>query len=67
MRSLASPPSRKGTKPTDINLAFYLAKALFKVKPRRAPDVGEHSAEVLRDAGYSDAEIRALRAEGVIA
>ena len=37
-----------------------------KVKPRRAPKVGEHSDEVLRDAGYSDAEIEALRAEGVI-
>jgi crotonobetainyl-CoA:carnitine CoA-transferase CaiB-like acyl-CoA transferase len=37
-----------------------------KVKPRRAPKVGEHSDEVLRDAGYSDAEIEALRAKGVI-
>jgi formyl-CoA transferase len=31
------------------------------------PNVGEHSDEVLREVGYSDAEIRALRAEGVIA
>jgi formyl-CoA transferase len=37
-----------------------------KVKPRRAPNVGEHSEEVLRAAGYSDPEIRALRADGVI-
>ena len=37
-----------------------------KVKPRRAPKVGEHSDEVLRAAGYSDAEIRGLRAGGVI-
>jgi crotonobetainyl-CoA:carnitine CoA-transferase CaiB-like acyl-CoA transferase len=38
-----------------------------KVKPRRAPAVGEHSEEVLRAAGYSDAEIGALRADGIIA
>jgi crotonobetainyl-CoA:carnitine CoA-transferase CaiB-like acyl-CoA transferase len=37
-----------------------------KVKPRRAPTIGEHSAEVLREAGYSDTQIRALREEGVI-
>jgi formyl-CoA transferase len=37
-----------------------------KVKPRRAPIVGEHSDEVLRAAGYSDPEIGALRSEGVI-
>ena len=37
-----------------------------KVKPRRAPNVGEHSEQVLRAAGYSASEIRALREEGVI-
>jgi len=34
--------------------------------PRPAPAVGEHSEEVLREAGYSEIEIRALREEGVI-
>jgi len=38
-----------------------------KTKPRSAPAVGEHSEEVLRDAGYSESDIRSLRAEGVIA
>jgi crotonobetainyl-CoA:carnitine CoA-transferase CaiB-like acyl-CoA transferase len=33
--------------------------------PRPAPGLGEHSAEILREAGYSDAEIDALRASGV--
>ena len=38
-----------------------------KVRPRRAPRVGEHSDQVLRDAGYADSEIAALREAGVIA
>jgi crotonobetainyl-CoA:carnitine CoA-transferase CaiB-like acyl-CoA transferase len=38
-----------------------------KVRPRLAPKVGEHSAAVLRDAGYGEAEIAALREAGVIA
>jgi crotonobetainyl-CoA:carnitine CoA-transferase CaiB-like acyl-CoA transferase len=33
---------------------------------RAAPGVGEHTDEVLREAGYDEASIRALRAEGVI-
>ena len=37
-----------------------------KVKPRRAPEVGEHSDEVLREAGYPEGEIRAMREAGVI-
>jgi hypothetical protein len=36
-------------------------KGQDKVKPHRAPNVGEHSDEVLLEAGYSDAEIRAAR------
>jgi crotonobetainyl-CoA:carnitine CoA-transferase CaiB-like acyl-CoA transferase len=38
-----------------------------KIRPRRAPRVGEHSEEVLRNAGYGEAEITALREAGVIA
>jgi crotonobetainyl-CoA:carnitine CoA-transferase CaiB-like acyl-CoA transferase len=37
-----------------------------KIQPRRAPNVGEHSAKVLREAGYSETEIAALREAGVI-
>ena len=37
-----------------------------KVAPRRAPRVGEHNERVLRDAGYAEDEIAALRDAGVI-
>ena len=33
---------------------------------RKAPRVGEHTEEILREAGYRDAEITALRNDGVI-
>jgi formyl-CoA transferase len=37
------------------------------LEARRAPLYGEHTADVLRDlAGYSEAEIAALREKGVI-
>jgi formyl-CoA transferase len=37
-----------------------------KVAPRRAPSIGQHTDEVLREAGYSADEIRRLRALGVL-
>jgi len=48
-----------------VNSPIWI-KGQEKVKPRRAPAVGEHCEEVLREAGYSDTEIRTLRGEGVI-
>lgn len=38
-----------------------------KVQPRRAPEVGQHSEEILRDAGFDAAEIATLKAAGTIA
>ncbi|MEH2567901.1 CaiB/BaiF CoA transferase family protein [Bradyrhizobium sp. AZCC 2289] len=38
-----------------------------KVKPRRPPAVGQHSDEVLREAGYDAAMIEQLRADGAVA
>jgi len=37
-----------------------------KVPPGRAPDVGQHTDEILRAAGYSDDAIAVLRRRGVI-
>ena len=33
--------------------------------PRPAPRLGEHSVELLREAGYTDAEIDAMMAAGI--
>ena len=38
-----------------------------KVRPRRPPGLGEHSDEILREAGYDEAAIRQLRASGAVA
>lgn len=37
-----------------------------KVKPKRAPEVGQHNEEVLREAGYGADEIKKLRGSGVV-
>jgi crotonobetainyl-CoA:carnitine CoA-transferase CaiB-like acyl-CoA transferase len=34
--------------------------------PTKAPTVGQHTDEVLRDLGYDDEQIAALRADGVL-
>jgi len=59
-------------KPLSDDPAWTIDSPIFiagqdKVKPRRAPHVGEHSDQVLREAGYADAEIAELRAAGVVA
>jgi formyl-CoA transferase len=38
-----------------------------KTQPKRPPAIGEHSDEVLREAGFDDATIRQLRASGAVA
>ena len=38
-----------------------------KVRPRKPPGLGEHSDEILRNAGYDEAAIEKLRASGAVA
>jgi formyl-CoA transferase len=38
-----------------------------KIPPRHPPKIGEHSDEVLREAGYDEAAIRQLRASSAVA
>jgi crotonobetainyl-CoA:carnitine CoA-transferase CaiB-like acyl-CoA transferase len=38
-----------------------------KVQPRHPPGIGEHSDEILREAGYDEAAIRQLRSTGAVA
>jgi crotonobetainyl-CoA:carnitine CoA-transferase CaiB-like acyl-CoA transferase len=46
-----------------LPLSFDRERASFRAPP---PAVGEHTTEVLREAGYSPEEIAALEADGVI-
>ena len=46
-----------------VNAPYRLSGALTKVREFSA-DLGQHTREVLHDAGYSDAEIAALLASG---
>jgi len=49
-----------------IDSPFFLA-GQEKVAPRTAPAVGENSDEILRQYGYGEAEIAALREAGTVA
>ncbi len=58
------PHGRLGTVKT-IGTPLKLSETPARVS-RAAPALGEHSREVLAEAGYSDAEIEKLAADGVI-
>jgi crotonobetainyl-CoA:carnitine CoA-transferase CaiB-like acyl-CoA transferase len=49
-----------------VSAPFHL-EGVDKVPARRAPSIGQHSDEVLREAGYSADEISRLRTSGVLA
>ena len=49
-----------------IDSPFFVAGA-DKARPRKAPAVGEHSDEILREAGYDDTAIAKLRENRVVA
>ena len=47
--------------------APFHVEGVDKVPPKRAPAVGQHSDEILREVGYSADEISRLRKAGVLA
>jgi crotonobetainyl-CoA:carnitine CoA-transferase CaiB-like acyl-CoA transferase len=55
--------------PTEGRLRMMATPSAWSRTPpdalRPAPRLGEHSVEILREAGYADAEIEAMIASGV--
>ena len=49
-----------------VSAPFHL-EGVEKIRAKRAPSIGQHSDEILRDEGYSADEIARLRRSGVIA
>lgn len=45
------------------SLRFGFAR---RPKAARAPELGEHSEEILRESGFADAKIQALRKAGAV-
>jgi crotonobetainyl-CoA:carnitine CoA-transferase CaiB-like acyl-CoA transferase len=50
---------------TQFALPLKLSEFEFEIE-RTAPEAGEHTDEILREAGYEGGEIETLRREGVI-
>ena len=60
-------PPRDG----DVNMPYVInhpvkVDSVAQVGPRRAPELGEHTTEILSELGFGDAEITALRNKGVL-
>jgi crotonobetainyl-CoA:carnitine CoA-transferase CaiB-like acyl-CoA transferase len=56
-------PSIPDLRLSSLPLSFDGERVAHRLPP---PAVGEHTAEILREAGYEDAEIESLAADGVI-
>jgi formyl-CoA transferase len=55
------------SKPTSLTVdsPIYVHE-VKKKQPQRAPNLGEHNIEVLKELGYDDHDINGLRASGAI-
>ena len=61
----AAPPRGESAVPLLVNHPVKVSSAP-PVTPKRAPALGEHSAEILSELGYSETAIASMRADGVI-
>lgn len=65
IRAIEALVAIEGDGPLTVDSPFQLGGER-KEPPRRAPALGEHSAEVLCEAGYTAADVAGLKARGVV-
>ncbi len=61
----------KRVEASDVNMPHMIdhpvkVDGIEKVDLKRAPDLGEHSEDILQELGYDDADIASLRERGVV-
>src|SRR5260370_9577612 len=66
LNEIVVPLEGAGGKLTSMISSPIQVHGLTKVPARRAPGIGEHNEEVLRQLGFDAAEIDGLRASGAI-
>jgi formyl-CoA transferase len=66
LNEIVVPLEGAGGKLTSTISSPIQVHGIAKVPARRAPDIGEHNDEVLRQLGFDAAEIDGLRASGAI-
>ena len=66
LNEIVVPLEGAGGKITSTISSPIQVHGIAKVPARRAPDIGEHNNEVLRQLGFDAAEIDGLRASGAI-
>ena len=64
---IATPMSRAGKGDVHVVSSPVNAHDVPRKVRRHTPDRGEHTDEILREFGYTDPQLKAMRASGVIA
>ncbi len=67
LNDIIVPLEGAGGKLTSTISSPIQVQGVTKVPARRAPEIGEHNHEVLKELGFGDAEIDSLRESGLLA
>jgi crotonobetainyl-CoA:carnitine CoA-transferase CaiB-like acyl-CoA transferase len=67
LNDIVVPLEGAGGKLTSTISSPIQVRGVAKVSAKRAPEIGEHTEEVLTQLGFSAVEVDALRASGAVA